>query len=376
MKASSGGEGFRVPPVRHLVLWLTTACNLQCAYCYRGSQRAVTMPLNVMASALGLAASSGQPFHVQLAGGEPTLEPDLVAAAGRWIRQKKLPCTLALQTNGTLLDSHLAEVCRRYGITLGVSVDGPPAVQQRLRGGAAATYRALGLLAHHNIPLCVTTVLSSGNVDHLGELVLALSAFPNVRGLGLDPVVCKGEALTLKNPFPSHESLEAGIRNMAATLLKVNGLRTVPIAWREWDAVLGAMAGGRKERAYCHACRGESLAVCPEGKAYPCSQTVGDPAMEAGTVDGVDWERLKHLFRGLELKGDCGECPLDGRCPGDCPSRLHYNGPAGSSSLCRVYQAIMNHIQERTIHERTENLLFQCHGHGAAVSQRGCVPLP
>jgi len=197
-----------------------------------------------------------------------------------------------------------------------------------------------------------------------------------VRGLGLDPVVCKGEALTLKNPFPAPQALAKGVRNMAATLLKVNGLRTVPIVWREWDAVLGAMAGGRKERAYCHACRGESLAVCPEGKAYPCSQAVGDPAMAVGTVDGVDWERLKHLFRGLELKGDCGECLLDGRCPGDCPSRLHYNGPAGSSSLCVVYQTIMNHIQQRTIHERAENLLFQCHGHGTAVTERGCVPLP
>lgn len=68
----------KAPSLRYVVLWLTTACNLRCAYCYRGDPPASTMPLEVARSALKLAAQSGLPFHVQMAGGEPTLEPGLM----------------------------------------------------------------------------------------------------------------------------------------------------------------------------------------------------------------------------------------------------------------------------------------------------------
>ncbi len=55
--------------VRTLVLWLTTRCNLRCAYCYRGEQREMAMPLEVIRSALQLTGGVGRPLHVQMAGG-------------------------------------------------------------------------------------------------------------------------------------------------------------------------------------------------------------------------------------------------------------------------------------------------------------------
>jgi sulfatase maturation enzyme AslB (radical SAM superfamily) len=56
---------------RHLVLWLTTACNLRCAYCYRGEPADMTMPMEVARAALALAGASRVPFHVQLAAVSP-----------------------------------------------------------------------------------------------------------------------------------------------------------------------------------------------------------------------------------------------------------------------------------------------------------------
>jgi uncharacterized protein len=110
MDDPSGGH----PPIRYLVLWLTTACNQRCVYCYRGEQPVLTMPMEVARAALELAAGSGLPFHVQLAGGEPTLEPDLIEAVGALVRQMGWPATLALQTNGTMIDDWLIDIFRRH----------------------------------------------------------------------------------------------------------------------------------------------------------------------------------------------------------------------------------------------------------------------
>lgn len=332
------------PPVRYLVLWLTTACNLHCAYCYRGDQPTLTMPLDVARSALELAAASGLPFHVQMAGGEPTLEPQLMEGIGRMVREAGWPATLAVQTNGTLIDRSLIECCRRYRISVGLSLDGPPAVQETIRGGARATFKGLELLARQAVPVRVTTVLSSANVDSLGELMLALAAFPNVRGVGLDPVVQKGRALQMKSGTPAESALRSGVSRMVAMHDRLRLLRHPSITWRERDAVSLALAGKKSEAVFCHACRGESLAVHPDGSVTPCGQTAGDPARVVGTVEQVDWEKLGAMYRGVRLQGPCRGCPLEGRCPGDCPSRLSTNNGGQSPVMCLIYRTLMEQM--------------------------------
>ncbi len=331
-------------PIRYLVLWLTTACNLRCAYCYRGDQPTMTMPLDMARAALELAAASGLPFNVQMAGGEPTLEPALIDAVGGMVRKAGWPATLAIQTNGTQIDRRLIECCRRHGISVGLSLDGPPAVQETVRGRARATFKGLELLALEDIPVRITTVVSSANVRHLGELMLALAAFPNVRGVGLDPLVQKGSALRMKDPVPADAALRMGISSMFAMHHRVNLLRKASIIWRERDAVSKALKEEKTEGVFCHACRGESLAVHPDGSVTPCGQTAGDPAMAAGTLERIDWEKLGGMYRGARLRGPCRGCPLEGRCPGDCPSRLAVNQRAGAAAMCVIYRTIMEQM--------------------------------
>ncbi len=330
------------PPIRYLTLLLTTACNLRCAYCYRGEQiEADAMPLEVARRAMELAASSGLPFHVQMAGGEPTLEPKLIDAVGKAARGAGWPATLALQTNGTLIDEEIIRICKQHNVSVGLSIDGPPSVQAKLRGCAGAVFRGLGLLARAEVPVRVTAVLSSVNVDRLGDLLLALATFPNVEGIGLDPLVRKGRAPEADLPTLSEEAVREGALRMMATLRRVNRLRAAaPIRWREWDAVRRALSGDAKPRSYCHACAGEGLAVHPDGSVYPCSQTVGDPTMRAGSLDAIDHAKLGSVFRDLRLRGDCRGCPLEGKCPGDCPSRLAYNKGDHPHAMCAIYRTL------------------------------------
>jgi len=332
------------PPVRYLVLWLTTACNLRCRYCYRKSDLPAVMTRDVVQAALSLAAAAGRSFHVQLAGGEPTLEPGLIEFVGRTVREARWPATLAVQTNGTLVDRHLVELCRRYDVGIGVSLDGPPDVQEELRGMGGASFRGLALLEALGMPVRVTTVLSSVNVERLYDLALSLARFTNIRGIGLDPLVMTGRAEGEPHLHPSAEALRSGVGELLKALEYMKYTYSVPIIWREREAVRRALSEKGSARPYCHACCGESMAVHPDGRVYPCGQAIGDPDMAAGTVDAVDWTRLRTCYQGFELNGDCSSCPLEGRCPGECPSRLRYNNGVVPPAMCTVYRTIAENL--------------------------------
>ncbi|WP_333907927.1 radical SAM/SPASM domain-containing protein [Cutibacterium equinum] len=306
------------------------------------------MPTEVADAALDLVAegvrSTGQPAHVQLAGGEPTLVPGLIEhvterVAG--IRGGRVTC--GIQTNAARLDDDMIATLTRLRVRVGVSVDGPPQVQERARGSAARTFRGLLALARADVPVRVTTVLSALNVDHLDELAVTLGGLPNVTGFGLDPLVGIGSAAGRADLVPSDEAVVAGISALHRRLAQVNAMRAKPLVWRELETVRAALRrrpanspttvdpSGRtllpvsvSNRPYCHAAVGESMAVAPDGGVYPCSQSVGDPASRAGTIYDVDWERLTKRFSQdvHTLRGPCHRCALSGRCPGDCPSRV------------------------------------------------------
>lgn len=328
------------PTVRYLVLLLTTACNARCAYCYRGDEPAQVMSEVVAYAALRMAARSGLPFHVQLAGGEPTLAPDMLAYVGRIVREAGWPATIAVQTNGTRVDDALIEMCRQYAIDIGISLDGPLAVQEQLRGQAAATFHGLTRLAAAQVPVRVTTVLSSANVQQLDALVMTLALFDNVTGFGFDALVRRGRAAHGDALMPNAAAIAHGVRVTYAAWSDVTARRQAPLRWREFELVRTALQRrDESARPYCHACQGESLAIHPDGTAYPCAQTVGDPDYAVGTVDAVDWQRLRQIYQGIDLTGPCTECAVSGRCPGDCPSRLAYNA-GREATMCMVYRTI------------------------------------
>jgi uncharacterized protein len=305
------------------------------------------MSRDVVQAALSLAAASGLPFHVQLAGGEPTLEPGLIEFVGGMVREARWPTTLALQTNGTLIDRCLADLCRRYDIGVGVSLDGPPEVQEKLRGGSGATFRGLSILETMRVPVRVTTVLSSINAGRLYDLALSIARFGNIRGVGLDPIVLKGEAKRIPDLFPSQNAVRSGVQALLGALKQIHWDCGVCLSWRELDAVRRALSRSGPAGPYCHACRAESLAVHPDGTVYPCGQTIGDSNMAAGTVDSIDWVKLKTCYQSFQLGGECSDCPLAGRCPGDCPSRLRYNNGTGTNAMCIIYRTIAQALTEK-----------------------------
>jgi uncharacterized protein len=307
------------------------------------------MSREVARVALELAAESGKPFHVQLAGGEPTLEAGLIEYIGSLIRREKWPATIALQTNGTRVDAALIDLCLRYEIEVGVSVDGPLEVQEQMRGDAPGTYRGLALLDAAGVPVRITSVLCSENVGRLSQLALSLASFSNIHGFGLDPLVRKGVARSRPDLVPDEASVQRAAGDLCSVMTAINQRRQRPLRWRELDAVRSALATRRCSPHFCHASRGESMAVHPSGAVYPCSQAAGEPELAAGTLDAVDWTRLTTALDGVRMRCHDTGCPLAGRCPGDCPSRLRWNWDEAVPVMCSLYRGIAHSLAEEIL---------------------------
>jgi uncharacterized protein len=194
----------------------------------------------------------------------------------------------------------------------------------------------LTLLAQEDLPVQVTAVVTAVNVRRLKDLALLLAGYPNIRGLALDPLVKPGHASLREDLAPATEDLEAGIRDLHRVLTALPLWRRAPFVLRELERVRKARPGGD----FCHACRGQSVAVDPSGRLFPCAQAIGMPELQAGTLDAPDPMALRRGFGAQALKGPCDTCSLHGRCPGDCPSRLRFQPPGQAHAACTIYRTL------------------------------------
>lgn len=329
------------------MLVLTTSCNLECVYCYEGGGGGELMDEATAIKAIELAASGGSRFHLQLTGGEPLLASGLLLRILDFILRENIPASTAIQTNGVLLDRKIAEALKDAGTAVGVSVDGLPATQEALRGQGSATWRAMKLLDSVGAPFSVTTVLTSANVADLSRLAMALHSMPAASAIGLDPLVRKGSAIHAPGVrLPDTARLRDGITRLLETLDLLNAQRSRPLILRERQTVLKAL--GRSEpHPYCQACTGSSIAVTPSGELYPCTQTMNDPAFQLGTLDRPVRFESSLSSRCAREHDFCDECELQGRCPGDCPSRLHYNGGQMPDQVCTLYRTIYAYSRKK-----------------------------
>ncbi|PHR28440.1 MAG: hypothetical protein COA36_06055 [Desulfotalea sp.] len=322
--------------LQYLILTITSHCNIHCQYCHQSAgEQGLNMSDKVCDTILNL-ADNGQPLFIQLTGGEPTMVPDIIERVAQKSRQMTWPPRLAIQTNGTLLTPSLINLFKRYQIQVGVSIDGPPDIQEELRGYADKTLRGIGLLEEADVPFRVTTVITNKNILSLDKLAFMLAGYKSCRGIGLDLLVAKGRGISSNICLPSHEQLHRGITTLVQTLNALNARRSRPILLREMERIKNTTSRG----AFCHGASGRSIAVQPDGSLFACGQTIGDPTFSCGSISAPSFANKSPLTTIRLQSHNCDNCPLLKRCPGDCPSRIHYNGVQNSPLICELYRCL------------------------------------
>ncbi|WP_283132816.1 cyclophane-forming radical SAM peptide maturase AmcB [Rhizohabitans arisaemae] len=182
-----------------LVLQPTTLCNLDCSYCYLPFRRLNhEMPLEVATAVATSAAQlteNGGPLGIVWHGGEPLAlgRPkltDLLAPFEGLLEAGRI--RHYIQTNATLLDDQWCELLIRHDFRVGVSIDGPTALNARrvdLRGLPIfdRILRGIELLRAHGIPFSVIAVVGAEGVTAPEALLNFLASLgPHTIGLNVE----------------------------------------------------------------------------------------------------------------------------------------------------------------------------------------------
>ena len=174
----------RLPALGAFILKVASRCNLDCSYCYvynKGDgtwkRRPPLMSEAVFDQALlrireNCEMSGQDSVAISFHGGEPCLLG--ARRFGAWCTRARQALAgtatvrLLFQTNGTLLDSEWAEAFRNHGVRVGVSVDGPKPIHDRVRldrqgrGSYDAVMKGVAALHDGGVPFTVLSVIPLG----------------------------------------------------------------------------------------------------------------------------------------------------------------------------------------------------------------------
>ncbi|MGW7074621.1 FxsB family cyclophane-forming radical SAM/SPASM peptide maturase [Streptomyces sp. NPDC054866] len=155
-------------PFRTFILKVANRCNIDCDYCYvfnSKDQAWRSLPARMSVEVAQAAARriaehvaiyELQTVHVVLHGGEPLLAGPRHLGALLHVLKDGIPSDVEvrfeLQTNGTLVSEAWLDLFEEYAVTVGVSLDGPPAANDRhrlthaSRSSVASAVRGIELL--------------------------------------------------------------------------------------------------------------------------------------------------------------------------------------------------------------------------------------
>lgn len=122
---------------------MTLRCNQNCVYCQASSQNeesaGCTMSKETMAKSVELMFHSpSDSITMEFQGGEPSLVPDLIEYGIQLTEEKNKTAQkeihYVLCTNSIHLTERMLEICKKYGVVISTSLDGPAFLHNSNRG--------------------------------------------------------------------------------------------------------------------------------------------------------------------------------------------------------------------------------------------------
>lgn len=327
--------------VRRLDLFVTEACNLACPYCFAlTSERRHISPADARRAVDWLLESEHPRVHITFWGGEPLLRRELMRELVGYARRAARSChkelSLALPTNGTLLDDETLGWLYENDVVLFVSIDGDATAQQGRplaqggcshRAAAAGLSRALEMArALGRRPPAARMTVTPQNAAGLVESV----AFLQQLGAREAMVYPAFDAPWSRADL---EAFDLGQRALARWL--ISQIEVAPqraIAVKPWTSLLRTLRGDRGPRRHDEplgACRlGDALvAVSVDGRFSPCHRLVtydSRGALDLGRLDEARAPARHGEATIVEQESTdgrrCVECEHFGLCSYNCPA--------------------------------------------------------
>jgi MoaA/NifB/PqqE/SkfB family radical SAM enzyme/SAM-dependent methyltransferase len=321
-----GRSVLELPPLSELWIHITDACNLGCRHCLFGCKPGAARSLDrrdverVTAQAIELGCRL-----FLFTGGEPYVHPDFIDVLRTLLRHQDLRA--AVLTNGCLIPKFMNRMSDldRSRLHFQVSLDGPQAAHDRIRGDGNFREVAVGIscLRGASFPCSTVMAVHANNFDSMAQFVEASA------GLGVDTV-----------HFMWH--FPRGTGNDIALPPMPELLSCFAEAWKRARALGVAIDNVEAIRSQVFTYPGtrfdlsnggwESLAVGPDGSVFPTPAMVNIPELCGGHIEeGLEtvWKqgKLMRRIRGLslldqpEMKSDPWRLILGG---GDLDHCLHH----------------------------------------------------
>ena len=314
-------------------LFLTTACNLRCIYCYAsgGDNYVQTLSAATGRRAIDLvcrnAGDTGQgtfelSFH---GGGEPTLAGTAFKELVQYAKAKELPCKISVASNG-YWNADEREWMLDHLDSISLSCDGIQSVQDRQRplasgqGTFETVLKTIHALDQRQFPYGIRLTVTNESIDELAHSIEFLCAETACRAFQVEPAFNHGRAQHDGTALTNNERFAAAF------------LEAYDIA-RSFDRHLyysGARPWIMTSR-FCQAPE-RALVVTPNGLLTACYEIysenhalAGDfifgTLSDSGALE-IDFEARQTFFTKLQdRRVQCEDCFCYWHCAGDCPSK-------------------------------------------------------
>ncbi|MBR6412783.1 MAG: SPASM domain-containing protein [Alphaproteobacteria bacterium] len=175
-------DSFNNSPDRICLMYLIpySGCNLACRYCFIGqidNKKATFMSIETAENALRkfynhLKKNRIKKGQIIFYGGEPTLNFSVIEKISNDIMRQKLPIILSMITNATALTDEMIKICEDNHISLGISLDGPKALNDYNRffkSGTESVYQkaiqTISKLKKTSVDFAISLTLSQEVLD-------------------------------------------------------------------------------------------------------------------------------------------------------------------------------------------------------------------
>lgn len=346
----------------HVMLIPTLGCPSNCSYCWSSEEGSPIMSIGTIEEVVKwLKDFRDDPVTFTFHGGEPLL-------AGADFYRKALPllaegtihqkAAFAMQTNLWKLTPEIAQILAEYDIPIGSSIDGPRELNdlQRGKGYFDKTMKGYEIARANGLNVRFISTFTSYSVKYREEIFNFF--LENGLTLKLHPAL---PSLRDKNPekwaLAPEEYGELLIYLLDKYLEHLGEIEIMNI-----DHLCKCVFSGRATVCTFVDCMGDTFAVGPDGKIYPCYRFVGMPEYVMGNVyDHPSMEdlarsdawKLMHQYKEY-VDMQCGECSYIKFCRGGCP----YNAIApndgeikGVDPHCTAYKMIFKEITDRVNRE-------------------------
>ncbi|MGJ5008491.1 radical SAM protein [Bradyrhizobium oligotrophicum] len=348
-------------PVEEIVMGvelrpLGVTCNIMCQYCYQNPLRdsGSLRPRYDIDAMLAALAEDDEPFT--LFGGEPLLLPlpDLerlwAFGLARFGRNR-------IQTNGTLITDRHMELFATYAVHVGISIDGPDALNDvrwagsldRTRDLTKSVDRAIAGLCERDLhpSLIITMHRGNGLPQHwpsMDSWLLEMQA-RGVRNVRLHALEVDSPAVQAHWAMTDPETIAAFLHFYRFEREHLTSMR-----FDIFDE-MRALLRGLDDQTGCvwHGCdpytTGAVHGIEGFGERSNCGRT-NKRGIDFIKTEAAGYERSIALWFTPQPAGGCRDCRFFAMCKGQCPGTSIDGDWRNRSAQCALWTALFVQIEE------------------------------